>query len=605
MKTSHHVIIAAICLLLVSCTKGVGILDPVEDGQKPSDKVSMSVSPVFFEDAETRTQASIDELSGLSFTWSEKDAVGVYSPDGSFSRFTLKGEGNTNHSWFTGQGFNLVSGKIYSALYPYDGDKSDPANVHISYLGRYVSGPDRIEDVIPFDPLYASATATELGGAEFQFMHLSAFARLSTTIPAAESFDTLELIPTYDMIQDDGKLDIHNGVWTPGNGRNITAIPMEGISASAAGQQVRIWLPFAPQDFRRNDIAALMRDNNGHIYSARLEGKNFKAGKAYRWDAPMMEYISDGTSSTVLQEVSENTLSLGITGQFSAITHISGNRYAIVHDTYKGGGIVFLDFTLNSEGHITSTSYEIPEGTANATNSRSPEGIAYVPSSNTLFVAAEGDQKILEYSMDGFPTGRELPVPADMHISSSVDNAGFESLSYNVNTGLFWTTTENMVNRDSGFTSDGSMLIRLQSFNESDLSTGKRYLYLTDKPLLDKSTANIYAFGVSDILALDDGKLLIMEREAHIPSGDIFGIIMNTKVYIKLYETDPVNDRGGILSKRLVAQYAHTGAVNFSNYEGIGFGPNYNGKPTVLLICDSQDQYAGFLPDKIKVLTLE
>lgn len=609
MKRSRRIIIAALCIAAVSCTKELRIFSPAGHRDKPSDKVTMSVDPVVFEDSGTRTQASVDELSGLSFTWSAKDTVGVYSPEGGFSRFTLSGEGNTGHAWFTGQGFSLEQGKTYSALYPYDGGKSDPSEVHISYLGRKVSGSDRIGDVIPFDPLYASAQAGELGGADFQFRHLSAFARLTTTIPEADTYSYLELVPTYDMIQDEGDLDISSGIWTPGAGRNVTTVPMEGIKTSANGEEARIWLPFAPQDFRGNDIAALMRDSKGKIYSSRLEGKNFESGKAYRWNAPMVAYSAGGQSSISVKEISENTLDLEITGQFSAITRVSGNRYAIVHDNYKGGGIVYLDLTLNNYGYLSSATCEIPEGTKTATNNREPEGIAYVPSQTggTLFVAAEGDQKILEYSLEGYPTGRELKIPEDMQRSSSVGNAGFESLAYNDNTGLFWTTTENTIKRDSGFTSDGSMLVRLQSFRNSDLCPGKRYLYLTDKAQTDKSTANIYAFGISDILAMDDGKLLIMEREAHIPNGSVIEMGLGTVVYVKLYEVDPENDKGGILSKRLVKSFKYDTAFAFSNYEGIGFGPVIGGKQTVLMICDSQDHYGNslfHLPDKIKVLTI-
>lgn len=611
MKTARIAAAAVLCLIAASCTKEIRVFRPKQNAPTASDKVTMAVEPVIFADEEgTRTTASVDELKGLSIVWSEKDTVGVYSPEGGFSRFTLDGDGGTQHSWFTGQGFSLTPGSTYTAMYPYDGGKSDPTKVNISYLGRRVSGPDCIEDILPFDPLYACAQASELGGADFQFRHLSAFARITATLPEAGTFDTLEFIPTYDMIPDDGALDLAGGIWTPGNGRNTTKVPLENIAASGKDQSVRMWLPFAPQDFSDNDIAALMRNGQGSLYSARLKGKNLESGKAYRWEAPMVKYSASESPTIKLSDLStkENTLTLDITGQFSAITHVSGNRYAIIHDNYKGGGIVYLDFTVNNYGSLGSVSCEIPAGTSSATNNREPEGIAYVPSTNTLFVAAEGDQQILEYDLDGYPTGRRLEVPEDMKKGSSVGNAGFESLAYNANTGLFWTTTENTISRDKNYTTDGSMLVRLQSFIGSDLKAGKRYLYLTDKPQTDKSTANIYAFGISDILALDDGKLLIMEREAHIPNGSIIEMGLGTVVYIKLYEVDPVNDKGGILSKRLAKSFSYNTALAFSNYEGIGFGPTVNGKQSVLMICDSQDHYGNsyfHLSDKIKVLTIE
>lgn len=81
-------------------------------------------------------------------------------------------------------------------------------------------------------------------------------------------------------------------------------------------------------------------------------------------------------------------------------------------------------------------------------------------------------------------------------------------------------------------------------------------------------------------------------------------IEFNTVVYIKLYEVDPVNDKGGILSKRLVDSYTIKSATSFANYEGIGFGPTIGGKQSVLMISDSQDRYKSLLQDWLKVLIL-
>ena len=600
MKTSRAIIIAALCLAAVSCTKDIRIFNPKKTAAPTSDKITMAVAPVVFGDYDTKTEASVDELSGLSFTWSEKDTVGVYSPDGGFSRFTLAGEGGTTHAWFTGQGFSLTAGNSYSALYPYDGGKSNPEAVHISYIDRKVSGPDKIEDVLPFDPLYATAEASGLGGADFQFRHLSAFARFTATFPVKGSFNSLELMPMYDVIPDEGDLNIQTGAWTAGGGRNITAVPLSNISASP-GQQIKMWLPFAPQDFRGNDIAALMRDKDT-LYTARLKGKNFESGKAYRWDNELVRYTQNGKATVSLTE--KDTKAVYLSGQFSAINYIGDNTYAVVHDNLKGGGIVYLKFTIDNYGNIGSVTEEVPAGTTNGGAKRECEGIAYVPSSKTLFVSAEGDQRILEYDMDGYPTGRELSVPNDMSTKYSVGNAGFESLGYNANTGLFWTTTENDIKRDNGFDSNGRFLMRLQSFRDTDLAPGERFLYLTDKPQKDKGSANIYAFGISDILALDNGKLLVMEREAYIPDGNVVVIEFGTVVYIKIYEVDPVNDKGGILSKRLVKSFTYNAATSFANYEGIGFGPVIGGKQSVVMISDSQENYKSILPDYIKVLFL-
>lgn len=147
------------------------------------------------------------------------------------------------------------------------------------------------------------------------------------------------------------------------------------------------------------------------------------------------------------------------------------------------------------------------------------------------------------------------------------------------------------------------MLLRLQSFG-NDLQPSERFFYLMDTPQKDQTTASVYAFGVPDILALDDGKLLVLEREAHIPNGNVLEIGLYSIVYLKVYEVDPVNDKGGILSKSLVLSDTFYTALDYSNYEGIGFGPVVGGKQTVLMISDSQDHYKEVLQDKLRILTI-
>lgn len=604
MRRSLITTVLIIGLAGISCTRIMtdGFKEQQQQPEEASSAVEMQVEDIVFGDL-TRTEVSADESTGLNFKWSQKDTVGVYSSDGGFSRYSLSEGSGMQSATFDGQGFKLAPGEKYYAIYPYDGGKSDPASVSISYLGRSVTGDDNVSDILDFDPLFSSAVAGENGGASFVFSHFSSFARLSCTFPEAASIASIDLLPTYDGIIPEGSLDLVSGDFKPSAGKTVTTVPVSGISTSEGGT-VKMWIPFAPQDFSSNDIAAILKSSAGDLFTARMDGKNLRSGRAYRWGLDMVKYSNELEKTVQLESKNIKNMNLGITGQFSGITKVGENRYAVVHDARKGGGIIFLDFKVNNDFSISNLSYEIPEGTANGSVSRSPEGIVYFPDNGTLFVAAEGDQRILEYDMQGYPTGRELAVPDDMKSGQTLGNFGFESLAYNDLTGLFWTTTENDISRDRGYDPDERMLLRLQSFGK-DLKPARRYFYLMDKAQTDRTTASIYAYGVPDILALDDGKLLVIEREAHIPNGSTIEIGLYSIVYIKIYEVDPVNDRGGILSKRLVRSDTFYTALDFSNYEGIGFGPVMSdGTQTVLMISDSQDNYKKVLKDKLRVLTL-
>lgn len=547
---------------LASCAQEVIELgrDTSKVASEP-DVVTMELAPLSFADA-TRTSVDLDEETGLVFSWSADDAVGVYSSEGGLTRFTIAGEAGASSALFDGQGFKLVPGHTYTAIYPYDGDRTSPGSIDMDYSSKTLNPATGLADLIGYDPLFASAQADEAGSADFSFHHVSSFVRLKCTFPQAGTYTSMKLVPTYGDITQTGSLNVADGTWSGKTGAHYDEIALDEVNVVSSSEEVSLWLPMAPQDFSGKDLAAFAYDDDDNLYSMRLEGKNFQSGKAYRWYGDMQKYSSLGNSSVQLTD--KKTASLNIyssvpSGQYSGITKVSDKRYAVVHDSAKGGGIHFFDLSFNTDGSLKSCTCTVPEGTSSGASSRDAEGIAYFAPSNTLFVSFEGDQSILEYDMDGKPTGRSLAVPADMASSKIGGNYGFEALDYNDNTKLFWTTTEETLNADAVLARGSSQLLRLQSFG-SDLKAKDRYFYLLDAPQKSPSGARNYAFGVSDILALDDGKLLIMEREAFIPDGGdgISGYItieLGTVVYVKLYEVDPVHDSGGILSKRLVKSF--------------------------------------------------
>ena len=138
------------------------------------------------------------------------------------------------------------------------------------------------------------------------------------------------------------------------------------------------------------------------------------------------------------------------TANFSGITKIDDTRYAVVSDKEpRDGFFLFHIYQDPQSGEISSVSLEgfkgnpHPATDGDGNSLRDCEGIAYRPSSKTLFISGEGDQKVLEYDMNGVPTGKQLDIPAIFSASKIVTNGGFEALTYNPKTRKFWTTTEN------------------------------------------------------------------------------------------------------------------------------------------------------------------
>ena len=304
--------------------------------------------------------------------------------------------------------------------------------------------------------------------------------------------------------------------------------------------------------------------------------------------------------SLTLNLVSHNLITdLVGSGQYSGITHLGGTHYAVVHDKLGGGGIVFFDIHFREDGTVAFAAKSVPPGTDGS--GIDSEGIAYVPSTRTLFVSAEADQSIREYDLKGHPTGRKMNVPADLGIDNITRNQGFEALTYNAQTHLFWTVTEGPLLSDS----ETPGLLRLQSFGE-DLEPAARYQYVMEEPEAMAEGAEAYVHGVPALAALPDGRLLVLEREVFVPAGGIGDKLGGAFTTVKIFVVKPVPGKDGVLRKKLVKHFRTSALSSFANYEGMCLGPVLpDGRPTLLLIPDSQDGSGGLTQEYLRVYAIE
>ena len=243
----------------------------------------------------------------------------------------------------------------------------------------------------------------------------------------------------------------------------------------------------------------------------------------------------------------------------------------------------------------------------NKTNGKAQdnEAIVYVPGRG-FFVSNENNQQILELSEAGTLSGKAFSVPACFSKENIFSNYGFESLTYNKEKGIFWTTTEQGLKSDVSAPSSPEnpqpTLLRLQSF-DANLKPLHQYAYKTDAPQV-KHTGKHYAFGVSEILIVNDTTLLVMERELNIPKA-----YNRAKCYIRIYsvnleqhqpltdESKPLSelDSSAFISKNLVCTFSTCfrifGKKNLANYEGMCLGPKQaDGSQIILLVSDSQNR---------------
>lgn len=271
-------------------------------------------------------------------------------------------------------------------------------------------------------------------------------------------------------------------------------------------------------------------------------------------------------------------------GDFSGITAIGENLYAVVDDK-RGDGFYIVHIVFADDGDIVSIQNLGFRG--DSLRNRDAEGIVCFPQLNTVFISGEEDNMVVEYDLEGQQTGRMLEVPD--FLQKAKPNRGLESLTYNAQTHLFWTTTESPLPDDS--------IHVLCSFNER-LQLQDKVEYSMDAPIADE-VSGTHVHGISEMTALDDGSLLILEREVLIPE-EKFGAWVNCKLYQFVPNAN--------VSKHLIHEWKTDISLfhqDFANYEGMCLGPRLkDGSQVILLVADSQHRYMGVLSDWFKTLVV-
>jgi len=314
-------------------------------------------------------------------------------------------------------------------------------------------------------------------------------------------------------------------------------------------------------------------------------------------------------------------------GNYSGITYLGGDRYAVVNDKSPMAGFYLMTIRTDSvTGDILDVRCD--SFLTSRQPNRDEEGICYVPHANSVFVSGEADGQIIEYTLDGHPTGRRLALP-DI-FSTAHGNSGFEALTYNATTHRFWTTTEQTLRSDGDKPNIKKKIpnrLRLQSFTD-DLQPAEQYWYVSDSSAVT-STEGTSDLGISALAALDDGRLVVLEREIRKTKNNI-----GSFVHVKLFAVSPtpptspdrldLQDKerscelGSLLPssgrtpdtlhKELIAEFRtriNLTARSFANYEGMCLGPRLaDGRQLLILCADSQNQYRGILKDWFRSVVL-
>ena len=126
-------------------------------------------------------------------------------------------------------------------------------------------------------------------------------------------------------------------------------------------------------------------------------------------------------------------------------------------------------------------------------------------------------------------------------------------------------------------------MLRIQAVSD-DLQPRRCYYYRPDAPLSAK-----HFHGVSALCALDDGRLLVLERQLYVPR-----LKLGASTTIRIYAVTPGDEP--FLTKTLLKEFRTRLTLSsrrFTNYEGLC----QPAPGLLLLVADSQNRFKGFLRD--------
>jgi hypothetical protein len=274
-------------------------------------------------------------------------------------------------------------------------------------------------------------------------------------------------------------------------------------------------------------------------------------------------------------------------------------------------GVTFHSFTI----------IQRPDGGAFKKNSVDPEGLRFDTARNKIYWSSEGrrglfssdNPTVSEMNPDGsysrnfsvpsyyFPRGSELGIfPGNTGI---YNNLGFESLAISTDGATLYAATENGLIQDSPpATAFNGSRTRILAFDISTGRSSEEYIYEVEPvieapPLLRPFATN----GLTDFVAAGDRQFITVERsftaDAVIPGG-------STGYKIRLYYADAngatnVSGMESIAGRGIVPvckwllldmsdlKNMDGSALSVGNIEGITFGPELNGRRTLILVADN------------------
>jgi hypothetical protein len=302
-------------------------------------------------------------------------------------------------------------------------------------------------------------------------------------------------------------------------------------------------------------------------------------------------------------------------GGLSGITYDAKNKvYYVISDDRSGSRFYTLKIDL-SKGSLKNgdvipvgvTKILDKSGNAFPPGTLDTEGIA-LKSKGSVFISSEGNSGkliqpfIKEFSLSSGKELTTLPIPNkflnDKNSQQGIrNNLAFEGLTITPNKKYLYTATENALIQDgSEAKPKTSTLCRILQYNLLTKKPEKEFLYPTEpvKPFFN--VFNIFASGLSDLLALDNqGHFLTIERS-------FTGLMFSIKLFqVSLKGADDIHNIDSLfkinsknikpVKKKLLLDLSNL-HILLDNIEGLTLGPVLlDGQRSLIVISDNNFKF--------------
>lgn len=232
-----------------------------------------------------------------------------------------------------------------------------------------------------------------------------------------------------------------------------------------------------------------------------------------------------------------------------------------------------------------------------------PEAIRFDAASGTLFWSSEGDRRlglspfVRRAARDGTFAG-EVPMPANLATRTDTERGARNNLSIEgiafTPAGSLWVAMEAPLYEDGPVASRGAGTTARFTKLDAQRRVVGQYAYPVDPIPRDATGGKLRSDnGVSEILAIDEDTLLVIERCGYEVAELVF------QFAIRVYEVKlgAATNIAGVeslagahyvpMSKRLVLDLNQAGIGNIDNIEAASWGPRLaNGNATLMLVSD-------------------